>query len=81
MQALARITLILFLFSLTGQLARADDYEATLKSFRNAGESGAYFDNSFGYAVSMSGDTAIVGAYGDDDSSGSVYFFTDLGFD
>ena len=39
---------------------------------------GAEFDN-FGYSVSISGDTAIVGAYRDDDngdSSGSAYIFS-----
>jgi len=40
-------------------------------------------DNHLGSSVSVSGDTALVGAYVDDDNgsnSGSVYFFTDLGF-
>ncbi|MFC1707284.1 FG-GAP repeat protein [Planctomycetota bacterium] len=33
----------------------------------------------FGYAVSLSGDTALVGAYGDDDISGSAYLFRRAG--
>jgi len=36
----------------------------------------------FGYSVAISGDTALVGAYGDDDmgaTSGSAYFFTRAG--
>ena len=35
-------------------------------------------DDVFGYSVSISGDCALVGAYGDDDNgteSGSIYFF------
>ncbi len=42
---------------------------------------GASSDN-FGYAVSVSGDAAIIGAYGDDDNgsdSGSAYIFQDDG--
>ena len=38
-------------------------------------------DDSFGIAVAISGDTAMIGAYGDDDNgsaSGSAYFFSDV---
>ena len=40
--------------------------------------SDAAVDDAFGYSVSVSGDTAVIGAYGDDDggeSSGSAYVF------
>lgn len=33
------------------QGAMADEYEDTIKLFKNAGESAAFFDNSYGYAV------------------------------
>ncbi|PNX48549.1 MAG: hypothetical protein BV457_03480 [Thermoplasmata archaeon M9B1D] len=39
-------------------------------------------DDVFGYSVSLSGDTALIGAYGDDDNgyaSGSAYVFTRSG--
>ena len=32
-------------------------------------------DDHFGYSVSLSGNTALVGAYGDDNGSGSAYIF------
>jgi hypothetical protein len=35
--------------------------------------------NNFGYSVSVQGDTAIVGAYGDDNEAGSAYVFTRSG--
>jgi hypothetical protein len=38
--------------------------------------------NNFGFSVSFSGDTALIGAYGDDDNgalSGSAYVFTRSG--
>gem|GEM_PF-4371421 len=33
-------------------------------------------DDSFGYSVSISGDTVLIGAYGDDECKGSAYVFT-----
>ena len=30
---------------------RADNYESTIEVFRNAGQSGAFFDSAYGYAV------------------------------
>ena len=35
--------------------------------------------DQFGYSVSVDGDTALIGARGDDDNSGSVYVFTRTG--
>jgi len=63
--------LVLFTF-LSTQLARADEYSDTIKVFRDAGESGAFFDTAYGYAVFPSigkGGIGIGGAHG----SGKVY--------
>ncbi len=51
MKTLFKATLILFLFSLSSQMVRADEYDDAIASFRNAGESGTFFDKSVGYAV------------------------------
>ncbi|WP_309399388.1 FG-GAP repeat protein [Cerasicoccus maritimus] len=56
------------------------DWTEQAKLMPSDGASNDYF----GYSVSLSGDTAIVGAYGDDDngsSSGSVYVFVRNGSD
>jgi hypothetical protein len=39
---------------------------------------GAVYDN-FGYSVSVSGDTVVISAFGDDEGKGSVYMFTRSG--
>jgi lipid-binding SYLF domain-containing protein len=52
--------------------AWADEYTDTIKIFRNAGESGSFFNNSYGYAVFPTigkGGIGIGGAYG----KGRVY--------
>ena len=52
--------------------ALADDYDETIKVFRNAGESGKFFGSSYGYAVFPTigkGGIGIGGAHG----SGRVY--------
>ena len=62
-------TLLLVVFS---HFAMADEYEDTIKIFRDAGESGAFFQNSYAYALFPSigkGGIGIGGAYGD----GKVY--------
>jgi lipid-binding SYLF domain-containing protein len=46
-----RNLLILFLLALPAVQARADDYDDTIKVFRNAGESSQFFGKSYGYAV------------------------------
>jgi lipid-binding SYLF domain-containing protein len=72
MKTLFRVTLAFLLFSLSSQMVRADEYDDAINSFKNAGESGAYFSNSAGYAVFPSigkGGIGIGGAYG----SGKVY--------
>jgi len=52
--------------------AQADEYEDAVKIFKEAGESGNFFDNSYGYAVFPNigkGGVGIGGAYGE----GRVY--------
>ena len=42
---------ILSLLLLANAPARADAFASTINSFRNAGESGRFFDTAYGYAV------------------------------
>lgn len=51
MQRILTATLILLMTSLPLQVARADSYSDAMKSFRDAGESGAYFESAHGYAL------------------------------
>jgi len=63
---------LLSLLLLAGGQARADDYSDTINAFRNAGESGVFFDSAYGYAVFPTiGKAGFVvgGAYGE----GRVY--------
>lgn len=58
--------------TLVSQLALADKYDEARKVFQNAGESGPFFSNSYGYALFPTigkGGMGIGGAYGD----GKVY--------
>jgi len=67
-----RTTLISIVLALGSQIALADDYNDAINVFRNAGESGAYFDKSIGYAIFPTigkGGIGIGGAYG----KGRVY--------
>ena len=60
------------LVALPSAAALADDYADTIKVFRNAGQSGKFFNNSYGYAVFPTigkGGVGIGGAHGD----GRVY--------
>lgn len=64
--------LLLFCLSAFGQAALADKYSDAIQAFRNAGESGAFFERSYGYAVFPTigkGGIGIGGAHG----SGRVY--------
>jgi lipid-binding SYLF domain-containing protein len=45
------IVSVLSLLLLANAPARADAYASTINSFRNAGESGRFFDTAYGYAV------------------------------
>jgi len=51
MNITSRALLAALLLALAASQAVADEYEAALEAFRNAGESGAFFDKSHGYAV------------------------------
>lgn len=51
MRVAIRASLVLVLTALPFSGSWAGEYEDTIKVFRNAGESSAFFDNSFGYAV------------------------------
>src|SRR5210317_282586 len=59
-----------FLFSMLSFLAPsswADSYSDAIKSFKDAGESGAFFDSAYGYAIFPTigkGGMGIGGAYG-----------------
>jgi len=72
MQKLLKATLLLLVTCLPVHGAWADEYDDAIKSFQNAGESGAYFANSYGYAVFPTigkGGVGIGGAHG----TGKVY--------
>ncbi len=65
-------SLLLLVFAFTIQTAVADDIADTLKVFRDAGESGSFFNKSYGYAVFPTIGKAgfiVGGAYG----KGKVY--------
>lgn len=51
MSILKKFSLVLLVSALPVVGAWADDYQDTIKVFKNAGESGAFFDNSYAYAV------------------------------
>jgi lipid-binding SYLF domain-containing protein len=62
------IRALLVLSLLTASLAWAGDYDDTIKVFKNAGESGAFFQKAYGYAVFPTigkGGFVVGGAYGD----------------
>jgi lipid-binding SYLF domain-containing protein len=64
--------IVLGLLALPAAPAWANDYDNTIKVFLNAGESGAFFSKSYGYAVFPTigkGGVGIGGAYG----KGRVY--------
>jgi len=72
MNGLLRKLLVLSLLLLPIGQALADEYSDTIKVFQSAGESGKFFDTSYGYAVFPTigkGGIGIGGAYG----TGRVY--------
>tara|TARA_R110002073_G_scaffold39270_3_gene112043 strand:+ start:7454 stop:8026 length:573 start_codon:yes stop_codon:yes gene_type:complete len=72
MKTLLRATLLFIMASLSSQSVFADEYDDAINSFRQAGESAAYFDKSIGYAIFPTigkGGIGIGGAHG----SGRVY--------
>lgn len=67
-----KASLVLLLLALPFSSSWADDYQDTIKVFTNAGESGAFFKNAYGYAVFPTigkGGIGIGGAHG----TGRVY--------
>jgi hypothetical protein len=63
---------LLSLLLLAGAPAQADEYSDAVNSFRNAGESGRFFDSAYGYAIFPTIGKAgfiVGGAYGE----GRVY--------
>ena len=72
MSVILRALLVLSLSGLFGQMVWADSDAEAVASFRDAGESGTYFNNSYGYAVFPTigkGGIGIGGAHG----KGGVY--------
>jgi lipid-binding SYLF domain-containing protein len=72
MKLYLRSCLVFLLLALPFAPAMADEYSDTIKVFRDAGESGTFFDKSYGYAVFPTigkGGIGIGGAYG----KGRVY--------
>ena len=72
MSIIIRALIVLLLCALPFTGSWAGDYEDTIKVFKNAGESGAFFDKSHGYAVFPTvgkGGIGIGGAHG----TGRVY--------
>jgi len=68
----AIVTLLGAVLMTWGAAAAADSYSDTVSLFKNAGESAAFFDNSYGYAVFPTvgkGGLVVGGAHGD----GRVY--------
>ena len=69
--ALIKFPVFLF-FALFMTVSWADEYDDAIKTFKTAGQSGEFFDNSYGYAVFPTigkGGIGIGGAHG----SGRVY--------
>jgi lipid-binding SYLF domain-containing protein len=67
-----RASLVLLLFALASGASWAGEYEDTKKVFVNAGESGTFFEKSYGYAIFPTigkGGMGIGGAHG----TGRVY--------
>jgi lipid-binding SYLF domain-containing protein len=63
---------VVFLLTLSFVHAAVDEYDDTIKIFRDAGQSGAFFEKSYGYAVFPTigkGGLIVGGAHG----SGRVY--------
>lgn len=72
MTTLLRSALLCVIAILPFSTVQADEYQDTLEVFRNAGESGRYFDSAYGYAVFPTiakGGVVVGGAYGE----GRVY--------
>ncbi len=72
MQSVYRAVFLLLLFTLGAPASWADKYDDALYSFKRAGESAAFFDTAYGYALFPTiakGGFVVGGAYGE----GRVY--------
>jgi len=72
MQNLMKALAVFAVMTLAGQAAWADNYSDAITSFKNAGESGQYFNSAYGYALFPTigkGGIGIGGAHG----KGKVY--------
>jgi len=72
MKTLLSTTLMFLMISLCSFAVQADEYDDAIANFKNAGESGAFFGKSIGYAIFPTigkGGIGIGGAHG----SGKVY--------
>jgi lipid-binding SYLF domain-containing protein len=72
MKRIPRLFLVFALVAVSAAWGWADEYESTEKVFRQAGESGTFFNNCYGYALFPTigkGGIGVGGAYG----SGRVY--------
>jgi lipid-binding SYLF domain-containing protein len=72
MRTYIKTTLIMLLTCLPFQASHADEYSDAISVFQKAGESGAYFDSAYGYAIFPTigkGGIGIGGAHG----KGKVY--------
>jgi lipid-binding SYLF domain-containing protein len=72
MQNTIKTLVALLVFALPASLASADTYSDAIASFRSGGESGAFFDRSYGFAVFPTigkGGIVVGGAHG----TGQVY--------
>lgn len=68
----AHLWMLAVALTLVGAVSRADEYSDTVALYKNAGESAAFFDNCYGYAVFPSigkGGLVVGGAHG----NGRVY--------
>jgi hypothetical protein len=72
MRNIFKTSLALMLLAIPFQASWADEYDDAMASFRNAGESGAYFESSFGYALFPTIGKAGIGI-GGSHGSGKVY--------
>ena len=67
MKKVGWVFLALVMLAVQGSPGWADEYESTEKVFREAGESGTFFNKCYGYALFPSigkGGIGIGGAYG-----------------
>jgi len=77
MKPVIRNSLLLLLFALFSIPAWAGDYDETIKVFKNAGESGTFFSNSYGYAVYTKMTQLTIGLQLGGQAYSQIIFFQD----